>query len=334
MSTTIQESDCIRSAPPLHGYVAVSLEVVAAMTPCGFDVFFSDGNSRPKLYRARNSALTIADAVVARHAGTHWFYIKANNRAAYQAQLLARLETIIQDDAVPMTERLVVLRNVVDIQLRLAVQRIQIDATVEASSQAGRYLAQLIVQDSLLPTELIAIARHSNDTFSHVLSTSAYAIYLAIGIGFREPAVLRDIAVATMLHDVGKRFLPERLINSAARLTREDRRLIAEHPQKGYEELHGRPDVSFEQLMVVYQHHERIDGSGYPVGITGAEIHPWARLCAIVDVFEALTGKRSYRMPMTVPQALIELDTMAGTRMDADMVQCWKSLVGCACEAL
>jgi HD-GYP domain-containing protein (c-di-GMP phosphodiesterase class II) len=78
---------------------------------------------------------------------------------------------------------------------------------------------------------------------------------------------------------------------------------------------------------MVYSHHERIDGTGYPVGMVGDEIHPWARLLAVVDVFDAVTSARPYRTPMTVTQALEFLHRNAGTHFDPEMVACWTSMM-------
>jgi HD-GYP domain-containing protein (c-di-GMP phosphodiesterase class II) len=83
--------------------------------------------------------------------------------------------------------------------------------------------------------------------------------------------------------------------------------------------------MSFEQLMMVYQHHERFDGKGYPVGVQGEEIHPWARMLAVVDVFDAMTGTRPYRRPATAQEAMEYIGRSAGTHFDPEMVKCWKS---------
>jgi HD-GYP domain-containing protein (c-di-GMP phosphodiesterase class II) len=326
MSTTIAKP-AAALGPVIHGFVGVSFNVIRAIVPFGFDIYVSDGLLRPRLFRARDSVLEVDHSALVRRQESQWFYIKGKDRLAYEAKLHDNLETILACGNMPAVERFEVLMGAVSAQLRTAFQIIQVDAAVEKSNNAGRHIAQLVTQSDLLPAELMAIAQHNNHTFAHILNTSSFAAYLAMSLGIRDPAELQQIAVGGMLHDLGKRFLPRRLIESASQLNREERRLITQHPQRGYEELHARPDMSFGQLMMVYQHHERVDGSGYPVGVLGREIHPWARLCGIVDVFEALTGKRPYRTPLSVEEALAELDTMAGTRLDAEMVQCWKSVM-------
>ncbi len=75
--------------------------------------------------------------------------------------------------------------------------------------------------------------------------------------------------------------------------------------------------------MMVYQHHERVDGSGYPVGVTGRDIHPWAKMLAVVDVFDAMTGTRPYRNSSSTRVALQYLNHNSGSQFDPEIVRCW-----------
>lgn len=75
--------------------------------------------------------------------------------------------------------------------------------------------------------------------------------------------------------------------------------------------------------MMVYQHHERLDGSGYPAAVCGDEIHPWARICAVADVFDALTCQRPYRKPLPKLEVCEHLSRHAGKWFDSDIVARW-----------
>ena len=79
--------------------------------------------------------------------------------------------------------------------------------------------------------------------------------------------------------------------------------------------------------MMVYQHHEKLDGTGYPVQAVGEDIHPWAKLCAIVDIFDAMTCKRCYRKAMKMSTVLEHISEMAGSQLDKEMVKCWLSIM-------
>jgi HD-GYP domain-containing protein (c-di-GMP phosphodiesterase class II) len=106
----------------------------------------------------------------------------------------------------------------------------------------------------------------------------------------------------------------------------EELAIIRRHPQLGFEKLAPQPDLNIGILMMTYQHHERIDGSGYPCSVPDLEIHPWAKLCAIVDVFEAITSDRPYLVPCSVESALNFMESGRDKQFDGDMLDVWVRL--------
>ena len=97
---------------------------------------------------------------------------------------------------------------------------------------------------------------------------------LAAALGCRDRETLQQIAVGGLLHDYGKRFVAAQTLNFPGRLAENQFREIQRHPRDGFREFSSREDVSWGQLMMIYQHHERPDGKGYPVGVAGPDIHP------------------------------------------------------------
>ncbi len=106
------------------------------------------------------------------------------------------------------------------------------------------------------------------------------------------------------MHDLGKLDIDERILNKPGRLDDNERKIIETHPTLGLNRVAQRDDLSEGEFMMIYQHHERFDGTGYPVGLAGEDTHPWAQICAIVDVFEALTSNRPYRARLSHATAL------------------------------
>lgn len=126
-----------------------------------------------------------------------------------------------------------------------------------------------------------------------------------------------------MLHDIGKRFVPADILCKPTQLTKKEREIVETHPTLGYTELRKTTSLTHGQLMMVYQHHERVDGKGYPVRVLGEDIHPWARLMAVVDVFDALTSGRPYLKALPLEDALDVLQQDSDTHFDSEMVRCW-----------
>lgn len=127
------------------------------------------------------------------------------------------------------------------------------------------------------------------------------------------------VRFAGILHDVGKLGVPTRLLRKDGPLTPEERRVIELHPEYGHEMVRG---ISFlgEARAAVLHHHERLDGSGYPYGLTGSQIPEPARVVAVADAFDAMTSTRSYSRARPVSVALRELERCAGSQFDPRMV--------------
>ncbi|MEU6217114.1 HD domain-containing phosphohydrolase [Streptomyces sp. NPDC047022] len=137
-----------------------------------------------------------------------------------------------------------------------------------------------------------------------------------LGMDAERIEVLR---FAGILHDVGKLGVPTRLLRKDGPLTPEERRIIELHPEYGHEMVRG---IGFlgEARSAILHHHERLDGSGYPYGLVGAQIPEFARVVAVADAFDAMTSTRSYRRARPVEAALTELERCAGAQFDPAMV--------------
>ncbi len=145
---------------------------------------------------------------------------------------------------------------------------------------------------------------------------------LALGVGEElrlPPGRIELLIYAAFLHDVGKADLPEHVLLKTGPLTPEDWEHIRRHPTAGRRRL----EVTYlrDAGIIVEQHHERIDGSGYPFGLKGEDILLEARIVAAVDAFDAMTSDRPYRPRMAEGDALAELRRCAGTQFDPVVVE-------------
>ncbi|MDN3297970.1 HD-GYP domain-containing protein, partial [Streptomyces ficellus] len=134
-----------------------------------------------------------------------------------------------------------------------------------------------------------------------------------------DEARLEVIRFAGILHDVGKLGVPTRVLRKDGPLTPEERRVIELHPEYGHEMVRG---IGFlgEARAAILHHHERLDGSGYPYGLSGPQIPEAARVVAVADAFDAMTSTRSYRRARPVATAVAELERCAGRQFDPRMV--------------
>lgn len=137
------------------------------------------------------------------------------------------------------------------------------------------------------------IVQESN--YQHAAMVSRITETLARNYGLGEEEA-REAGKAALLHDIGKNFIPQEILNKPGRLTTDEYSIVKTHAELGFEYLVSQIKVLFLSAILALQHHERIDGSGY-AGMTREEIHPLAKLVAVADVFDALYSQRPYKEP-------------------------------------
>lgn len=153
----------------------------------------------------------------------------------------------------------------------------------------------------------------------HSDSVSAYVMAVADRMEF-EPRRREELIFGSLLHDVGKLGISERILLKPGRLTEEERGVIQLHPRIGYHLVSQIPALAAIAPAVLH-HHERFDGDGYPARLRGDEIPMEARIIAVADAFSAMTLRRTYSEPMGVEQACEELERCAGSQFDPEVVR-------------
>jgi HD-GYP domain-containing protein (c-di-GMP phosphodiesterase class II) len=143
-----------------------------------------------------------------------------------------------------------------------------------------------------------------------------------LGLDADRLSVLRS---AGQLHDVGKLALPDAVLNKPGPLTDDEMRLVRTHPVLGAELASAWGDPAAARFVL--EHHERVDGTGYPAGLAGDEITIEARILHAVDAFTAMTSDRPYRAAMSAASALEELRALAGTQFDESVVRALDQIV-------
>jgi len=156
-------------------------------------------------------------------------------------------------------------------------------------------------------------------TFSHVRHVANIAQMIAKELGWDENRLL-GIRLAAELHDMGKISIPLDILNKPGKLSKLEYQLVQEHVKKCYDLIKS-IKFPFSLADVIYQHHERLDGSGYPRGIKKNKILPAARILAVSDVLESMTCHRPYRETLGLNKALEELKRGAGKKYDAQIVR-------------
>jgi diguanylate cyclase (GGDEF)-like protein/PAS domain S-box-containing protein len=184
----------------------------------------------------------------------------------------------------------------------------------DAASRLRGQMGGVVEGFSMLDALVTAVDARDRYTRRHSEEVLAHSLAIARALGLDEPA-RQTVAVAALLHDVGKIGVPDQILRKPGRLTEEELEAVKQHPLMGAVIVGAVPGLQ-SALDAIRHHHERWDGAGYPDGLRGEEIPPAARLLAVADAFSALTSDRPYRKGLDAAGALRLLEEGAGTQWD------------------
>ncbi len=165
----------------------------------------------------------------------------------------------------------------------------------------------------------LQMAPHSEDyLYHHSVDVGIIAGCLGLWAGrpYRE---IEELILGAMLHDIGKTLIPLKVLNKPDLLTEEEMNLVRFHSIRGYKFLKQNTELPRSILLCALQHHERDDGSGYPLSVREDKIHPYAKIIAVADVFDAMTSVRSYRRRATPYEAVETLRREMVSKLDTQI---------------
>ena len=223
-----------------------------------------------------------------------------------------------QKDQVLVSVKDALRRRMIEIQNRFEVENLEHD--IEDKRQ---HLIQANTRLTLMVNGIIramAKAVESRDPYTagHQQRVADIATVIGARMNFTEERIMY-LKMAASIHDIGKISVPAEILSKPGMLSKSEMNIIREHPLTGYEIL---KEVEFPYPLaeIVYQHHERMDGSGYPNGLTGEQIHLDAKILAVADVLEAMASHRPYRPALGIAIAREEIQKNKGRFYDPDVV--------------
>jgi HD-GYP domain-containing protein (c-di-GMP phosphodiesterase class II) len=189
-----------------------------------------------------------------------------------------------------------------------------------------------LLTDSVIsnPSALMWLVRMRSDNvnaYTHGLRVAVYMMTLGRHLGFPREQMI-DLGFIGLLLDIGKLELPEPLLSKPEKLSRQELAIMRTHVKTGIKILNSTEPLSDNVLMGISEHHERLDGSGYPMGLIGTEISIFGRISAIADSFSAMTSARPYDITRTSFDAMKELFKVAGPELHAPLVEEFVHAIG------
>lgn len=285
------------------------------------------GAPEPTLYRAAGVEFTPQDAARLAEQGVKFVHISVAHHAAYRRMLQQKLEAKVRDPKVRHQERWKAVRASCDQMIHDVLLLPGQTEAVEAVGDISRAFAEWSGDESLGFSYMLDMSAHDFYTTSHMVNVGVGCGLLIKALVPDDPALFSVVVQGGMLHDIGKRGVPEEILNKEGKLDPDEWAQIQKHPELGFAELKQHPILAPVVPQMARDHHERVDGKGYPRGISGDLFSLPARVCAVVDVYDAITAARPYRGPIAPADAIKMMAEGRGTQFDADIFDAWSELV-------
>jgi putative nucleotidyltransferase with HDIG domain len=188
-------------------------------------------------------------------------------------------------------------------------------------------LAHAVAQNRTALLALTTLKNYDNYTFTHMVNVSVLTMGQARGLGLDGP-LLREFGLAALMHDIGKVRTPIDILNSADKLTAAEYNIMKRHTIDGAEILRQTPEVPALAPVVAFEHHLRLDGSGYPAGVARTSLNVGTMLCSIADVYDAMRSQRRYQQAFPTERILEVLKRNDGQHFDQHLVRRFVQLIG------
>lgn len=191
----------------------------------------------------------------------------------------------------------------------------------EEIQETARAIVTEIMDNKYAMVHLTDIRASDDYTFGHSVNVCVLSVMIGMALGTLDKERLDKLAMGALLHDAGKMMVPNQILNKPGKLTESEWKIMQQHSSYGFELLRKDRNISIVSAHIAFQHHEKINGTGYPRGLSGSQIHEFARIAAIADVYDALTSDRAYSRALLPHQAYEILQAGSNIHFDESILQ-------------
>lgn len=225
----------------------------------------------------------------------------------YYQYIGAVIEIVLDDPLIKLSSKTLIIYTLLAHTCRIVYEGPTQDKILRLKRVAGIF-AGLVKRDKTVFNILLKNTNTSSELYNHALNVGIFATGLALEmIKDIDDKQLAELSTGFFLHDIGRHMIPRSIREKSGPLTPKEWELMKKHPVEGFNLLQNFGLLTQENEIIILQHHERKNGSGYPNSLKGSDIHMYGKMCAIADAFDALTSNRPYRTSQSSFESLTKM---------------------------
>lgn len=270
----------------------------------GYNIYKKNTDNLYKKYIAMDQKYTLKEIESLENENIEHLYIKHDDFEKYSKDINKYLSNIVNNDELSSLMKSEIMHELACDTMHDLLSGEITKTKINQVSKSVDITVEFILNDKNAIKSMLEVTTHDYYTYTHSVDVSTYALAFGSYLGLNE-IQLKALGKGAMLHDLGKKRIPLDILNKKGKLTDDEFNIMRNHPTFGVEilkEMNEKSDITF---AIIEQHHEKLCGSGYPKGLKGDQIHPFAQIVALCDIFNALTTRRSYKEPMNSFEAFM-----------------------------
>ncbi len=303
---------------PQQRYYPIPLEILTLDEILDRDLYIEMGKAFV-LYRAAQHPFREDDRQRLLHSKVNSLFIACDNDEELQKFYQERLQNIVSSPLIPAKEKAEILSSCA---LRVAKDSFNGLPIKERIPQAEKLIESTVAyvsQDLENLAHLIGETRDHPYLFSHSINVMTFSVALLAALKVRDQRIIHETGMGAFFHDIGKSKIDRNLLDKPAPLTTDEWTLMRKHPQSGFEIMAQSPSPERSRSIVI-QHHERLDGKGYPRGLSAEGLSLPSRIVSLCDAYDAMTSNRVYQKAMKPLDAFQSLIIDHSTSFDRKLV--------------
>ncbi len=313
---------------PYLSMPVAAAEALAESKSTDFSVYLpgSDG-SDPVLYRENGGDSAQGSLGRLNNHGVRNVLVRSDNLHACEEVIERRLSDLLESPDVTPDAKATIVNQVGTALARDLTAAPISGAGIDRADQLIDNVISGVLNDPVVAAHMVHMAGHERTTASHMFIVSTLAVVLGAEVFGADDPILSELGLAGLMHDLGKLAISPAILNKTSALTEEETLLIHQHPIESVRMLGENPKISPRVRQMILQHHEWINGNGYPIGLRGADVLLGSRVLSVVDCYHAMTGRRAYRPPLNPREATMALLAQADRQFDPQVLKCWTTVM-------
>jgi HD-GYP domain-containing protein (c-di-GMP phosphodiesterase class II) len=306
------------------GYARISMKNLFPDSGLFYDVYFPvvrpDGKAIMQKMLGKGKAYDPETRKMLTEKGFMHFYVRQEEIGTFENYLQNNAIKRATDPNVSIAEKTQLLYGNAEYIVEKAFTAGQVKEAIPQGVVFAKVAAKQFSQNRVTSEELLKIFSHDYSTFTHSIHVSLLGMAFCFYLGFSEKESA-DFGLGALFHDIGKSDIDDSILNKPDRLSPEEFAEVKKHPLQGYENLSKLKLLTEDQLLIVLQHHEDSNGKGYPQELQGSNIHKYAKIVRIMDTYDALTTRRSYKDALSPEEAFRIMENEMKDALDEQLLR-------------